>query len=358
MEVMQEVHQVVTNRHELAREWKVNTGGKVLGYLSIDLPEELIYAAGILPVRILGSHEPEVVTAPYVYNEVICVFERDCLAQGLQGRYDYLDGIVAELGDAHIHMCFDAWSLHVPIAYSYQLQVPVPLSWRQPYVLNYLRGEVEDFKQSLEAWTGKTISNNAIDHAIEVYNKTRRLMTKLSGFRKSDISPISGAEFMEIALAGMLTDKEEFNSLLEQIVEEIPKRKVEDSGSTRIMLVGGPNDHIDLIKSIEAMGVQVVVDDHDTGGRYYMTEVIPEEDRLNALSVRVINNPRSPLKDLPERTRHLHLLNLAREYKAQGHFSCCRRRATQSSLTILNVKPISRKIIYQLLCLKLALPIL
>ncbi len=115
MEAMQEIHRIVTNRHEVAKEWKAKTGGKVLGYLTSDLPEELIYAAGILPVRILGSHEPEVVTAPYVWDEIICVFERDCLAQGLQGKYDYLDGLVAEFGVPHVHMCFDAWRLHAPI---------------------------------------------------------------------------------------------------------------------------------------------------------------------------------------------------------------------------------------------------
>ena len=224
MEVMSEIHGIVTNRHEVAKEWKAKTGGKVLGYLTIDFPEELIYAAGILPVRILGNHEPEIVTTPYVWDEIIGVFERDCLAQGLQGRYSYVDGIVAEALNYHIHMCYDSWRLHIPTDYSYSLEAPVGFSDGRPSTLSYLSGEVEDFKHSLEAWTGKTISNDDIDRAIEVYNKTRRLIRKISEFRKSDTPPISGAEFMEIALAGMLTDKEDFNVLLEQIIEEIPKR--------------------------------------------------------------------------------------------------------------------------------------
>ncbi len=320
MKAMPEIHRIVTNRHEVAREWKARTGGQVLGYLSIDIPEELIYAAGILPVRILGSHEHEVITAPYVWNEVICAFERDCLAQGLQGRYDYLDGIVAELVDPHVHMCFDAWVSQVLPAYSYQFRVPIALSGRGPDTLKYIRGEVVDFKQSLEAWTGKTISDAALDRAIEVYNRTRRLMDQLSAYRQNDPPLISGAEFMEIALAGMLTDKAEFNVLLERIIDEVSKRQVADDGAVRIMLAGGANDHIDLIKAIETMGARVVVDDHDTGGRYYMTEVVPEADRLKALAARIINKPRSALKDLPERTRHRHLLYLAQRYQAQGIF--------------------------------------
>ena len=46
-------------RHEYAKEWKKKTGGKVLGYFCTYVPEEILYAAGVLPVRILGSHEPQ-----------------------------------------------------------------------------------------------------------------------------------------------------------------------------------------------------------------------------------------------------------------------------------------------------------
>ena len=316
MKAMQEIQRIVTNRHEVAKEWKAKTEGKVFGYLSHDIPEELIYAAGVLPVRILGSHEPEVITDPYMWNMMHRVFERDCLAQGLQGRYSYLDGIISIARDPHISQCYYSWIQHIPIPYNYEFQTAAVLGGRR--VVDYLRGEIEDFKQSLEAWTGKPISDKSIDHAIELYDQTRRLVKQISEFRKDDVPKITGAEFMEIALAGMLTDKAEYNHLLEQLVKEIPKRKVPDGQGVRIMLVGGTNDHIDLIRAIETMGVQIVVDDHSTSGRYYVTEVIPEADRLHALAVRMVNKPRSPLADLPERTRPAYLLNLAREYKVQG----------------------------------------
>ena len=43
-----------TNRAQYATEWKKRTGGKIIGYFCTYVPEELIYAAGILPVRIPG----------------------------------------------------------------------------------------------------------------------------------------------------------------------------------------------------------------------------------------------------------------------------------------------------------------
>ena len=47
------------NRHSYAKEWKEKTGGKVLGYFCTYVPEEILYAANILPIRILGGHEPQ-----------------------------------------------------------------------------------------------------------------------------------------------------------------------------------------------------------------------------------------------------------------------------------------------------------
>ncbi len=53
MSVLDKFHDIVNSPNQFAREWKTRTGGKVLGYLCTNLPEELMYAAGVLPVRLL-----------------------------------------------------------------------------------------------------------------------------------------------------------------------------------------------------------------------------------------------------------------------------------------------------------------
>ena len=52
--IMEKFLQWATNRHEYAREWKKKTGKKLVGYLCTYSPEELFYAAGVLPVRIFA----------------------------------------------------------------------------------------------------------------------------------------------------------------------------------------------------------------------------------------------------------------------------------------------------------------
>ncbi|MDH5779315.1 MAG: 2-hydroxyacyl-CoA dehydratase, partial [Candidatus Bathyarchaeota archaeon] len=97
----------IDSRHEYAKAWKGRTGKKIVGYFCTYVPEEILYAAEILPVRILGSHEPPTVTEPYIFA-MFCPLCRDCLAQGLKGRFDYLDGIVEGQSCLHLRQTFNA----------------------------------------------------------------------------------------------------------------------------------------------------------------------------------------------------------------------------------------------------------
>ncbi|MDP7241030.1 MAG: 2-hydroxyacyl-CoA dehydratase, partial [Dehalococcoidia bacterium] len=115
---------IVENRHGYAQEWKTRTGGRVAGFMCTYLPEEVLYAAGVLPVRIMGSHEPQDITDRHIFPTMWCAYCRDCLAQGLQGRYDYLDGLVTAWCCQHIRQSFDSWLRHAPVNFSYEMYVP------------------------------------------------------------------------------------------------------------------------------------------------------------------------------------------------------------------------------------------
>jgi len=160
-------------RHNYAREWKKkNPDGKVIGYFCTYVPEEILYAANVLPVRILGSHEPQDVTEPHIFG-MYCPFCRDTLAQGLKGRYDYLDGIMIAQSCLHIRQTFTSWQLHVPTGFSYYL--PMPHNVQSKFATPFLKSELESFKASFEKWLGKKISDEDLDKGIEIMNKSRML---------------------------------------------------------------------------------------------------------------------------------------------------------------------------------------
>lgn len=320
MGAIEKFQEVYENRHDYARIWKAkHPGGKVLGCFCTYVPEEIPYSAGVLPVRVLGCHEIEDYTAPHLFA-MFCPFCRDVLAQGLQGRYEYLDGICDANCCMHLLQSFEAWGLNVNPKPKV-LRVDTPCSTQNPHTKEYLRGELECFKKDIEDWAGKEISWPDLDNAIEVYNENRRLMKRIYELRKSDHPPITGLESMYMVVSSQFMDKAEHNELLKEALVELQDRKLRREAGTRLMLVGSENDDVEFIGMIEqkvALPATVVIDDHCTGSRYFWNEVLPENDPLQALSSRYIDRTPCPNKDWPERRRFPTVAQLAKDWHVEG----------------------------------------
>lgn len=314
-EVFQEFSRRQKNRHLYAQEWKKRTGGKTLGYFCTYVPEEIPYAAGVLPVRILGGHEPEDVSAKHIYS-MYCPFCRDVLAQGLKGRYNYLDGITIAQSCLHIRQAFFSWQMHLPLSFAHYLYHPMKV--QSPRAVPYLAGELVKFKKAVEDWVGKTITDKALDEAIQVYNDNRHLLTQIYEARKADPPPISGVEAMEMVLASQLTDKAEVNKLLRQALVGLPQRASRPKPGVRLMIVGSEDDDTEFLSMVESLDSNIVVDEHCTGTRYFWKEVQPQADRLRALAERYVGRVPCPSKDWEERRRADHVLKLAKDYKVQA----------------------------------------
>jgi len=290
-------------------------GNKVMGYFCTYVPEEILYAADILPVRILGSHEPPTVTEPYIFA-MYCHFCRDCLAQGLRGKFNYLDGIVEGQSCLHLRQAFNGWRLHIPIDFAYYIYVPHGI--QTPRAAPYYVHELAKFKHELETWTGKKITDQDLDRGIQILNRNRELMKKITEYRKADPPRLTGLEAMEMTLSSQMVDKTEHNKLLEQLLQELPNRRREGKADIRLMIIGSEDDDRVFMKNVEDLGATFVVDEHCTGTRYYWNNVKPQEDRLKAIAERYINRVPCPSKDWPELTRVQHAANLAKEYGVNG----------------------------------------
>ena len=302
------------NRHEYAKKWKERTGGKVIGTFCTYVPEEILYAADILPVRILGSHEPQDVSEPHIFA-MFCPFCRDCLAQGLKGRYDYLDGITIAQSCLHIRQTFTSWDLHIPVDFKYYL--PHPMSVQSPQAVPYLIEELKEFKKAVEEWTGKEITDKDLKRGIEIMNNNRRLLQQVYELRKKPNPPLTGLEAMLMVVSSQMTDKREHNKALEELLQKLPSRSL-DEPSERLMILGSEDDDTEFIAMVEDLGARIVIDEHCTGTRYFYEEVNTNGNALSSIAERYVKRVPCPSKDWPVRTRVDHIVKLAKEYDIQG----------------------------------------
>ena len=82
--MVSEFYESYRNRHQLAEGWKLR-GRKLVGYFCSLTPEELIYAAGLIPVRIRGTVE-NISLADAHLPSFCCSYMRGAIDQVLRGR--------------------------------------------------------------------------------------------------------------------------------------------------------------------------------------------------------------------------------------------------------------------------------
>lgn len=294
--------------------WK-DQGKKVAGFQCVHIPEEIIYAAGILPVRLTGNDkEVELEEAnAYLYQNT-CSFIRTCLQLTLEGQYSFLDGYVGGGccdGSRRLADYLDHYRL-VPFVHI----LGVPRNMNEA-AYEYYRLQLVDLKRVLEEHFEVEITDQALWNAVEVYNKGRDLLEELHELKRSDTPPITGAETLELMNASRRMPPEQFNELLEELLAEARTGKRAIKPKFRLMVNGSPLHNPEYIRGIEDQGALVVLDELCTGIRYWFEGVDPDPDPLKAIARRYLHNFACPRME-PSEDRFARILKQARRYRIDG----------------------------------------
>jgi len=295
-------------------------GKKVFGWLCTYVPEEIIHAAGILPIRITGySQETELEDGnAYLYISN-CSFSRSCLQLGLRDGYDFLDGVVGGSTCDGARRLFDLWRKYIGTPFHHVLTVPRKYT-QEAHDLYY--SQVMQFKQHLQEFLGVEITDDKLRQSIDLYNESRSLLKSLYDFRKLDNPPITGAETMELLDASFRMPKDLFNEHLRQLLDELAVPGNTHKGRARLMIAGSVMANPAFVKSIEDQGGLVVTDELCTSTRYWSDPVVLNESEapLRAISRRYLNNfPCARM--FPSDERFNRILDLARDFRVDGVIS-------------------------------------
>jgi bcr-type benzoyl-CoA reductase subunit C len=290
---------------------------KIFGWLCTYVPEEIIHAAGALPIRITGySSEVELDDGnAYLYINN-CSFSRSCLQLGLRQGYNFLDGVVGGSTCDGARRLFDLWRHYIGTPFHHVLTVPRK-STQSAH--NLYHSQVMEFKKHLEEFLNITITDESLLKSIELYNESRTLLGKLYNLRKLDNPPITGAETMEVLDASFRMPKELFNKYLKDLLEEIDKSRNSQKGRARLMVVGSVMANPEFMRCIEEQGGMVVTDELCTSTRYWSDPVVLDDKKtpIQAISQRYLNNfPCARM--FPSDERFDRIIELAKDFRVDG----------------------------------------
>ncbi len=278
MDALNRVVSVLEN--EYAAAW-TGEGKNIVGYVCSYLPEEILYAADILPYRITGHGCEDTSLADTYLARVNCSFARCCLENALSGRFDFLAGAVFVNGCDHIRRAFENWEANAKTRpFMYLLPVPHMLDEE---AAAWYRDEVLAFKQSVEDHFGLPISAERLSEAVATYNETRRLVRRLYDLQAGESPPLTGAQMVRILSAAARMPKDRFNEILSDLIEDVAGREGEGNGKVRLLVAGSIMDDADLVENVEDLGAVVVADTLCMGSRAYWDLTDEEKDPLQAL---------------------------------------------------------------------------
>ncbi|MBW2118844.1 MAG: 2-hydroxyacyl-CoA dehydratase [Deltaproteobacteria bacterium] len=282
-----------TLENSYVKAWK-SQGKKVIGYVCSYVPEEIFYAADILPYRITGKGVSDTARADAYLSRVNCSFSRCVLEAGFTGRFDFLDGAVFMNGCEHIRRAYENWeATDKALPFMYMLPVPHVMD-PDGDALKWYREEVDKLIQAVEGYFDITIEPQNLAEATAVCNESRRLIRKIYDMRTKDNPPFTGAEVLTIVTAGTRMPKTEFNRILAAIIEEAGSRKAAGEDKVRLLVAGSPMDDPDFIENVEEMGAVVVADTLCIGARSNWDLVEENGDPLEAVTHRYFHHVPCP----------------------------------------------------------------
>jgi len=270
-------YQIIDNPYEKI---KGNTGNKqYFGYNCLFNPEEIIHAAGFIPVRLFGQNIEADTSDKYIRGQC-CEFIRKLTSSFDQNNFNFLKGAVFGFCCDAIHVTSNILENRTSLDIFF-INIPAKISGKHSY--KYLVNEIKSFKKQLESHYKISISRKSIMNTLKVYQENSMLLSELNNYRKDHPEIISGTDFLAVLSSGYFLPKEAHNKGLSQLLKELKKIKPKkiNENKKRVVVSGVTNNNIKLIEWIEKQDIIIVDDDLCEGSRY-LTPCIEFKNSIHA----------------------------------------------------------------------------
>jgi benzoyl-CoA reductase/2-hydroxyglutaryl-CoA dehydratase subunit BcrC/BadD/HgdB len=309
-----EFAQTLADPLELSRQWS-REGHKVIGCLDSYVPEEFIHAAGMIPVRLLGSTN-NIVQADSYLPVFAGKLARSILEQGLNGEVAHLAGIAVSNSSDAVRMLYDLWGRHISQQPAFLIDVPAILEGETNR--RVFSQAMLGFKEGLEKFTGKPLDPVGLRHSVAVFNENRRLLKDIASLLGASPPRLSAETYLDALLSGFVLTKEKHNQILRQLIESSSRSTSEHTEELVPLHVSGPilvdRSFLPLLRKC---GATMASEDLGTGSRYFWDEVDEAVDPLEAVIERYWSKIPESYKT-PMEPRWIHLLNQIERSKARG----------------------------------------
>lgn len=297
---------------------KKSEGKKVIGVLPIYAPEELVHAAGMFPVGCWGGSADISMATKYL-PPFACSIMQSVMEYAERGVYKDLDALLVStpcdtlkaISQNLINACPDQKIIVLTYPQNNKMEAGV----------TFAKSEFAKVKAQLEAVSGTTISDQAINESIELYNDHRRALMEFSEMIANNPGVISAVNRHHVIKSGYYMDKGEHTKLVREL-SELLKAETKNWTGKRIVLAGIMAEPDGLLELFDEFQLAVVGDELAQESRQFRTLVPDGNDPLERLARQWQNREACSVILDSEKKRAKHIAALAKAKQADGVVFC------------------------------------
>lgn len=302
---------------ESVKAWRAK-GGKALGTVCCHIPNEILYAAGVMPVRLRATGCTDSSDAEAWMSSFSCSYARSILQYLMNGVYD-LDGLIQSDGCMMATRILDNWD-HVAkkngkTQFTYQVDAP---RITNETTIEFYKAELCGLADALGELTGQKVTDERLCEAVEKYNEIRKLIAEVNALRRAEKPVISGAEALALMIKAGDMEPDEYIAKLNEFLKDAKTRAPIESRA-RLMVIGSALDNPAYLKVIEEKGGLIVAEDLCFGERNFGAPItLDKSDVLGSIAKYYLSRNTCP-RSLDNRPAiHSEIGKKAKEYGVQG----------------------------------------
>jgi benzoyl-CoA reductase subunit C len=311
---------------QTVRNWKAEgTGRHAIGYMPIYVPRELIHAAGMLPVGILGAGDRlEIIRGDAYFQSYICHIPRSTIELALTQRLEALDGMLFPSICDVIRNLSGMWQMLFPERYV--RYIDLPQNFDPAVGGTFWRQELDILRADLGRIADREITDRELQHSVTVYNENRRALRQLYEARSKRPWLFPTSEVYLVLRAGTVLPVEEHTELVRRYLELAPLENDRlEQDMSRVVLVGMfcEQPPLGLLITLERSGCWIVDDDLLLGLRWMGGDVPEDGDPLENLVIAYLEQSAQTASVYqPEGSRGAWLVKSVQHNAAEGVIFC------------------------------------
>ena len=288
------------------------SGKRAVGWVAPYAPQELIEAAGCIPVGLWGG-QAELKRARTYLPPFACSIMQSIMEYETDGTYDILSAVLIPAVCDTLKCFGQKWKGTCPA-----IPFVHPQNRRDDHSVAFLTSEYQMIRKKLEEILQVEITDQKISESIILYNEYRSVMREFTGLAADYPLTITPTVRHKIIKAGYFMEKAEYIAIMKQINSGLRLRKPESSEDRKVVVTGLTLEPDGLLEIFEQFHLQICADDLAQESRQFRTDVPWFGTPVESLAKQWQNHSGCSLAFDPYKSRIQMLVDMVRAKKADG----------------------------------------